>query len=145
MTQPQQWRFQWPDGTWIRWNPQTQSWEKEQGDPDPTPAASGRDAAPAIDDELEAASEADSEIEIEIDTGVDSETVADIDTDAVPLPDPGDDESRVTREPTPGIIRAGVSDVVRETNGRGGSLWPAIIAGAVVGIVLGIVFVFVIR
>ena len=29
MNQPDQWRFQWPDGTWIRWNPQTQTWEKE--------------------------------------------------------------------------------------------------------------------
>ena len=29
MTEREQWRFQWPDGTWIRWNPETQSWEKE--------------------------------------------------------------------------------------------------------------------
>ena len=29
MTDREQWRFQWPDGTWISWNPETQSWEKE--------------------------------------------------------------------------------------------------------------------
>ncbi len=27
---PAQWRFQWPDGTWIRWNPDTEAWEKEK-------------------------------------------------------------------------------------------------------------------
>ena len=33
MTERDQWRFQWPDGTWIRWNAQTQSWEKEEPSP----------------------------------------------------------------------------------------------------------------
>ncbi len=25
------WKFQWPDGTWIRWNPETETWEREAG------------------------------------------------------------------------------------------------------------------
>lgn len=29
MSDPESWRYQWPDGTWIRWNQRTQSWEKE--------------------------------------------------------------------------------------------------------------------
>ena len=67
MSQPDQWRFQWPDGTWIRWNPHTQTWEKEPpgaegaadarepepeapeqepGSPDPTPAPEAEPSGP---------------------------------------------------------------------------------------------------
>jgi hypothetical protein len=33
MAKEREWRFQWPDGTWITWNPVTETWEKERTDP----------------------------------------------------------------------------------------------------------------
>ncbi|MGH2807753.1 MAG: hypothetical protein ACRDKT_10810 [Actinomycetota bacterium] len=44
MSAPEQWRFQWPDGTWIRWNPDTEAWEKEIAD-----AAGDEPRAEALD------------------------------------------------------------------------------------------------
>ena len=44
-----QWRFQWPDGTWIRWNPRTQTWEKEP----PQESSNGATVAPEAEAPLE--------------------------------------------------------------------------------------------
>lgn len=175
MSEREQWRFQWPDGTWIRWNPARQSWEKEEGEgqgaaPDPsrraetpvrteTPArAEPSVTAPTPDPPVpttptsatvtrspsgwKSVGEADEEapsamqpIAVEV---AEEEPIRPVSAE----PDPHETEQPPTRGP-----RLGVSDVIppREPDRPGGALWPTIVAGAAVGIAVGLLLSNVVR
>lgn len=137
MGEPEGWRFQWPDGTWIRWNPLTQSWEKEAGDAAPPREQTGvaEPEAPAVVEPAEP--EPESEPESEPEPAVDE-----------PESEPaGDDYAAVPRRRSSGR-RPMVDDVLPppdEPVGSGRSLWPTIVTGIVVGIGVGVVVLEMIR
>lgn len=136
MTTPSAWRFQWPDGTWIQWNPETEEWEKEPGAPGETPEAvdaplpapieiaRDRDVVdeepsldqPLPDDDLHDFEERDDEAEEEVDEG-----------------------SRRRARPAETVF-AGPGEE-RPTR----SLMPTILGGALIGLVVGIVVTILIR
>ncbi len=115
MTNPDPWRFQWPDGTWIRWNPETEEWEKESGSP---PTELDDDSG---DEELYDFEEPEEEDEVEDD---------DIDDD-----DNDDDEGSRTRARPAEPVFAGRQLDERPTK----SLMPTILGGAAIGVAVGIV------
>lgn len=132
MSQPEQWRFQWPDGTWIRWNPQTQSWEKEA--PGDDGDAEVVEATPPPRETLERP---------------EPEVVEEVQPDPDPLvaeeqPDP---EPVTDEEPAPEPLisrrerRSMVGDVLppaAEPDGPTSSLWPTVVTGMVVGLGVGL-------
>lgn len=44
MTPKDEWSVPWPDGSWLTWNDETESWEKQEG---PPPADDAKPAPPA--------------------------------------------------------------------------------------------------
>ena len=139
MTDPEQWRFQWPDGTWIRWNPQKQSWEKE---------AAGAEAPPASEVPAPAPVQPPVEI-VEVEDHPVAEQPAIEQASGVPRVEepvetfPSRRERRTGRAP-----RSMVGDVLpprSEPEGPGASLWPTVITGMVVGIGVGLLIWNVIR
>ena len=159
MTEREQWRFQWPDGTWIRWNPHTQAWEKEEQDgaAGDVVSRSGPDDPP----EQPSAEDEDSTVATAV-SPRDLVGRPEANESYVPLPDPEPEEAPFAEEPyaeppseaevpeAPRHVRArrtGVSDVIppREPERPGGSLWPTIVAGAVLGIAVGLVIWSIIR
>ena len=155
MTERDQWRFQWPDGTWIRWNPQTQSWEKEEDQEESSPAppqaatpppitprapspsgwkpAGASVAAPSPEPEPVSAAPESPEPST-------ADLLAEDGRDDVPeTPEP-----RISPEarPAPTGGRRGVAEVIPPRAGGperpGGSLWPTVLAGAVVGLGVGL-------
>jgi hypothetical protein len=117
MSQPEQWRFQWPDGTWIRWNPQTQSWEKEApGDHDDA------EVLEATPPPREAVERPEPEVVPEAQPERENE----------PVPEP-----MVSRRER----RSMVGDVLppaAEPDGSAPSLWPTVVTGMVVGLGVGL-------
>ena len=178
MTEREQWRFQWPDGTWIRWNPQTQSWEKEdQGQatssrpaeattttdpPVRAPVASDRPISPSatpggwkpvaepptptppIEEPVAVRDEPAPLFEPEIEEPTDT-TEVEAPRRAIV------EERRPEKEVKPGPVRAAprrsVAEVIppNERDRPGGSLMPTIVAGAVVGIAVGLLLSAVLR
>ena len=171
MTEREQWRFQWPDGTWIRWNPQTQSWEKEdQGEQRPraaeSPPASTIPSAPSQTAAERAAGRptgwqpvsrpAPARVEPTPIPEPRPEPIAETEpqlAEAVTPEAPQVEEPEPEPEPEPvaeapaRTPRRGVSDVIppREPDRPGGSLWPTVAAGAIVGIAVGLLLASVIR
>ncbi|MBW3595089.1 MAG: hypothetical protein KY391_05875 [Actinobacteria bacterium] len=162
MTEREQWRFQWPDGTWIRWNPQTQSWEKEDqgasrsiaaapvspprsspGAPAPErpPASSGAGWQPVANRDAIAPPPAAEEPAAPA-------QAADV---AEEPPRPQETTSREADTAVaapPRSPRPSARDVLppqREPERPGGSLWPTVVAGAVVGVGVGLLLSAVIR
>ncbi len=125
MSEGDQWRFQWPDGTWIRWNPHTQSWEKES------------DLS-----ELEAVAPVPAVPEVEHAEPNPERAIAEQPVEG----GAAEPEYRVAVRPRPSR-RPGVSDVIPPTEPEEvrGRLWPTILAGAVVGVAAGVAISFVIR
>ncbi len=169
MSEREQWRFQWPDGTWIRWNPQTQSWEKEEGQGDapraPAPtrtaprsepvAPPARPVPPAPTVPTPTSAEAASTSigwkplgEPETETTTEPQPMA-----AEPEEEPSESADVPAGETQPQPVepqrgpRLGVSDVIppREPERPGGSLWPTIVGGAAVGIGVGLLLSSVVR
>lgn len=142
MTTPDPWRFQWPDGTWIRWNPETEEWEKESGTPIEPPGADAQPATvpvPDTDTELPSAPAPatdeprdDSQDDEELyDFEEPDEEDADVDDDA----DEDEDEGSRTRARPAEPVFAG-----RQLDERPGrSLMPTIVGGAAIGVAVGIV------
>lgn len=138
MTTPSAWRFQWPDGTWIRWNPETEEWEKEPGTPGEAPAdvtdsgtrargttisrASATPTAFLVPDEPE--KEPDG-------PRLEDEVVDDRDTD--------DEGSRTRARPATAVFAGGPYDEKPQR------LTPTIIGGAAIGVVVGIVITVLLR
>lgn len=136
MTEPEQWRFQWPDGTWIRWNPQTQSWEKE---------AAGVEAPPAS--EITTPAPVQPPVEV-----VEVEDARVSDEPALEPPEvegPGIETFPSRRERRTGRARRSmVGDVLPpqpEPERAGASLWPTVITGMIVGLGVGLLIWNVIR
>ena len=150
MTTPSAWRFQWPDGTWIRWNPETEEWEKEPASSGEAPEAvvathvdapvqppieivRDRDAvdeAPSLDqtlpdDELHDFEEPENELE-EIDEIEESDEEL-------------DEGSRRRARPAETVF-AGPGDERPER-----PLMPTILGGAAIGLVVGIIVTILIR
>jgi hypothetical protein len=143
MTTPSAWRFQWPDGTWIEWNPETEQWEKQSASPGDTPEvvdaplqapieiARDRDAVdeePSLDqtpadDELHDFEEPDEELDDELDE-----------------PDDDDDEGSRRRARPAETVFAAPGDERPER-----PLMPTILGGAAIGLVVGIVVTILIR
>jgi hypothetical protein len=167
MTEPEQWRFQWPDGTWIRWNPQTQAWEKEAAGAE-VPAAS-EIAAPApveppvevveVEDppvsEQPAVEEPDVE-ELVVEEPAVEEPVAralPVDLEKALADVPRVEEPMETlpsrRERRTGrTSRSMARDVLPprpEPERPGASLWPTVVTGMVVGLGVGLLIWNVIR
>lgn len=136
MSQPEQWRFQWPDGTWIRWNPQTQSWEKEA--PGDDGDAEVLEATPPPREAVERP-----EPQVAPDAQPEPEPVAEAhpdDEDDQPEPQPAPQPA-----PEPMISRrerrSMVGDVLppaAEPDGPTSSLWPTVVTGMVVGLGVGL-------
>jgi len=177
MTEREQWRFQWPDGTWIRWNPQTQSWEKEDhGDsgsrssPRPSTADSPRLSAPAPGAAERAAPPPQRNVGWQPVARDPSPPVLDEPHDAPgstavteaprttqrtegaeeirPEPASVPRSEPVRQQPPARAARPTARDVLPaadEPDRPGGSLWPTVIAGAVVGVGVGLLLSAVIR
>jgi hypothetical protein len=135
MSQPEQWRFQWPDGTWIRWNPQTQSWEKEPAGADAD--ADVQEAEPSPPETVE---------------GPDPEPIAELLPEPDPEPEPATedalDDELVDDLPSRRSRRSMVGDVLPpsgEPERPGGSLWPTVLTGIVVGLGVGLLLWSMIR
>ena len=159
MSEQDQWRFQWPDGTWIRWNPLTQSWEKESAD---DPQGAGAPPKTAVRGEDRAV------VEVE-ETAADADVVPDeppaSEADVVPSGPPASEfvpETSSPRngsaadeipslperrtKPSTGRVRPMVDDVVsEEETAPRGSLWPTMIVGAIAGVGIGLVVLEVMR
>ena len=143
MSQPDQWRFQWPDGTWIRWNPHTQTWEKEPPGaegaadtrerepeallPDPTSPPEDYRSLPEpelIDPEAESAEteppDADDETE-------------DVEPPRIERPA---DESVPRRNPRPMVDNVLPPESAAEQPAA--SLWPTVLTGIIVGLGVGL-------
>lgn len=183
MSDREQWRFQWPDGTWIRWNPQTQSWEKEDqsspGTPSSAPAAreipkpasppsssSGwqpvaaqatpATASPGTESEP-AAPDSDDRVAEEPSSTVGdeppprSEPSSPPETAGTSDPDVENDTVALSNEAPqsrPRTTRSSAPDVLPpryEPERPGGSLWPTVVAGAIVGVGVGLLLSAVIR
>lgn len=180
MSDREQWRFQWPDGTWIRWNPQTQSWEKEDqsssGAPSPAPAAreipkpttppSGSagwqpvaaqtpaSASPTTESQPAAAAPGDRVVEKpssaepapshRTESSSPPERAgtpeADVERAAVLPSEPMQSRTRTPRSSAPDVLPPR-----HEPERPGGSLWPTIVAGAAVGVGVGLLLSAVIR
>ncbi len=155
-----EWRFQWPDGTWIRWNPQKQSWEKEDRlEPD------GMDAGGASEPPVDA----DASVSPEPELFLESDDAGRGAVVAVPVESPGEARSGTTDlgelavDPATVVERRSERSADTRTISRrrptaldvlppqpepdrpGGSLWPTIVAGAVVGVGVGLLLVAMIR
>jgi hypothetical protein len=147
MSQPEQWRFQWPDGTWIRWNPQTQSWEKEA--PGDDGDAEVLEATPPPREAV-----ARSEPEVVPDAQPDPDPVAEThpEQEFFETPEPATavwdtatepDEEEPAHEPmiSRRDRRSMVGDVLppaAEPDGPTSSLWPTVVTGMVVGLGVGL-------
>lgn len=156
MTEPEQWRFQWPDGTWIRWNPQTQAWEKEAAGAEASAESDVAAPAPAQPPvEVVKAEEPDDE-ELIVEKPPVEEPVARaraVDPEKAPVDVPRVEEpiealpSRRERR-TGRTSRSMARDVLPtqlEPDRPGSSLWPTVITGIVVGIGVGLLIWFLIR
>ena len=130
MSTPQGWRFQWPDGSWIRWNPETEAWEKE---------APGEDASaegPALP---EAPTRATAEPEEREDAQERDE------------PGPSDPPSEAEDDevaPEASALRRSTSNVISgspEADPPRRSYWPTIVGGAVVGLGMGLLLSYLLR
>jgi hypothetical protein len=185
----EQWRFQWPDGTWIRWNPQTQSWEKETAEADASPAPQGAAPSavqppvevvkadepvveepvlersvdgpaveePALDESIAHAAPVDleralgavprveePELQVEV-AGPRAEEAESRIEDPVET-FPSRRERRTGRADSAG--RSMIGDVLPpqpEPDRPGGSLWPTVITGMVVGLAVGLLIWSLIR
>ena len=171
MTERDQWRFQWPDGTWIRWNAQTQSWEKEEPgsspssepseDPDdatdpesvedvprPAPDFSARDIRePAARQEPTASERAGWSAP----TQRSAEELRSEEEDEEEAAPPAEHE-RAPIEEAPATGRRHrrpmVDDVLpsrAEPDRPGGSLWPTVIVAVIVGLGVGLLLWSIIR
>ena len=148
MTTPSAWRFQWPDGTWIRWNPETEEWEKE-------PASSGG-APEAVETPKAVAAPVLPPIEIARDrAAVDDEPSLD---QALP-----DDDLHDFEEPEDELEDADESDEELDEGSRRRArpaetvfagpdddrpprpLMPTILGGAAIGLAVGIIVTILIR
>ena len=175
MTEREQWRFQWPDGTWIRWNPQTQSWEKEdQGSG--APGRSVEAAPPRTDPPVATPARGEPSSGPRTASGGWKPVADPPAPEAPPIEEPASvrdepapllaEEPRATtefeeprhvveeeprpeeREPEPvRAPRRSVAEVLppNEPDRPGGSLWPTVVAGAVVGIAVGLLLSAVVR
>ena len=152
MTDPDQWRFQWPDGTWIRWNPHTQAWEKE-----PAGAEAVADVEEPVAVEPQAAVETTPPVVEELATEpvtieeapVEEEEERESLSDETPA-----DDVEVPYEVPRSQTRRGrgrrsmVGDVLPpqpEPERPGGSLWPTVLTGIVVGLGVGLLVWSIIR
>lgn len=181
MTEREQWRFQWPDGTWIRWNPQTQSWEKEdQGQssssrpaeatttrtdpparppvPSDSPVSTSESlggwkpvaepptaaAASPVEEPAPVRDEPAPLFEPEFD---EPEATSEIEAPRRVIEEEPRPEKEVEPEPVRAAPRRSVAEVIppNERDRPGGSLMPTIVAGAVVGIAVGLLLSAVIR
>lgn len=138
MDAPQQMRYQWPDGTWIRWNPQTQSWEKE--DPALSAALEAQSPAPAETPTIAAALPPD---QAEIEPALEDTAVVppDVEPEEAPAARDGERKPRRADYPPGRSRRPMVGDVlppIEEAERPGGSLWPTIFTGMVVGLGVGL-------
>jgi hypothetical protein len=151
---PEQWRFQWPDGTWIRWNPDTEAWEKEiSGADGGEPRSEVLNIAPEerwLLDGLEPPSEPvveepggrtiSADITIGPEFAISSEPNEYIeDSDEDEGWDDDDDDDEVALGP-----RRSAAQVIAEDEPTS-SLRPTIIAGAVVGLAVGVVVSMMLR
>lgn len=119
MSAPAEWRFQWPDGTWIHWNPETEAWEKEESSEEPAEeAAATIDGAPPHSKGTEDDHPRDDEIGL-----------------AEPDPKPLS-TSPARRAAHPSTANVISRDEEEEEEKR--SLKPTIFAGAVVGLAVGL-------
>ena len=141
MNQPDQWRFQWPDGTWIRWNPHTQTWEKEPPGaegaadareqepeallPDPTSPPEGYRSPPQP--ELIEPEGAEAEPQ---DAGDETEDVRPIRNERRV------DESVPKRNPRPMVDNVLPPEPAAEQPAA--SLWPTVLTGIIVGLGVGL-------
>ncbi|HET7482878.1 MAG TPA: hypothetical protein VFK89_08460 [Actinomycetota bacterium] len=126
MSEGGKWRFQRSDGTWVRWDPGTQSWVGEDVDAD-VPETTFPDAAEtAFPDDIEAAGGIDAADEIE------------------PLDEPGDSLASWDDDEEAADPPQSARDRMFESAPRP-SIAPAVLFGAIVGIVAGIVLLMVLR
>lgn len=153
MSPPEQWRFQWPDGTWIRWNPDTEAWEKEISGGDDEPRSEVLDIAPEerwLLDSLEPPTEPavretggrtiSTEITVGPEFAISSEPTEDVDdSEEDDGWDDEDEESAVALGP-----RRSAARVISEDEPKS-SLRPTIIAGAAVGLAVGVVVSMMLR
>jgi len=159
MSDADQWRYQWPDGTWIRWNAQTQSWEKEappeEGAAGPASSPAGGEVpAPVLDPQPVAPAPAEPPItEPEASALAFAEAEA-IEPTASEGPAPASEEGLDDEERAPATLRPtrtsrpiarNVLPPPQEPERPGGSLWPTVLVGAVVGVGVGLVVSAVIR
>ena len=154
-----QWRYQWPDGTWIQWNPRTQTWEKEEPGGETTPVEPATVEAPPSEVGPEPIAETPvAEVDVE-------EPVVEVEVDQPELSEPVVeepptelevfDEPEVTvsvyeelvdldpngsAQPASTGRRMGVAEVLppspTEAEARG-RLWPTVMAGAAIGVGIG--------
>lgn len=180
MSDREQWRFQWPDGTWIRWNPQTQSWEKEDQasagtssagsasevqrptrgpqpstSPPSRPVSEGAGWQPIASHPATASPRAEPPVTPEPVRAPEPVGIAELEPDPAPEREPAHatTETQVTEQRAAATAstrghRSSAPDVLpprQEPERPGGSLWPTVIAGAVVGLAVGLLLSAVIR
>lgn len=131
MTTPSAWRFQWPDGTWIHWNPETEEWEKESGSPDEPPVAVKEPAAPPAEPTVAPPAPVPT-AEGSLDDDVVAEELEDDEEE--------DEGSRTRARPAEEVFAGGPID---ERPGK--PLMPTILGGAAIGLVVGIVVTILLR
>lgn len=142
MTTPSAWRFQWPDGTWIHWNPETEEWEKEPASPGEAIQTVDAPVQPPI----EIARDRDAvDEEPSLDQSVPDDDLHDFEEpeDELVGTDESEDEvdegSRRRARPAETVF-AGPADERPER-----SLMPTILGGAAIGLVVGIIVTILVR
>ena len=162
----EEWSFQWPDGTWIHWNPRTQSWEKETeggtgrpsaapsvAEPEPEPEREpAHDEIPETEQVAEDEPEPVASVEIEeevvpdlepvdaIEDVLDDEEAAEVVAEEGPAEAATDASSRAPRSMVGNVLPP-----LEEAGRPGGSLWPTILAGAALGVGVGLLLWSLIR
>jgi hypothetical protein len=153
---PEQWRFQWPDGTWIRWNPESETWEKEVPGSDGEQARSEPiDIAPEerwLLDSLEPPSEAPTEPQdrtIAADLTVGPEFAISTESDDEAESDDADEDEGWEEEDGDEIALGPRRSAARVISVEGdepkSTLRPTIMAGAGIGLAVGIVVSMLLR
>lgn len=152
MTTPSAWRFQWPDGTWIRWNPETEEWEKEPASSADAPEAVGSPAAVVatqaapVQPPIEIARDRDAvDEEPSLDQSLPEDDLHDFEEpddelEEIEASDEDVDEGARRRARPAESVFAGPGDERPER-----PLMPTILGGAAIGLVVGIIVTILIR
>ena len=133
MSAPSDWSFQWPDGTWIHWNPETETWEKEQSGVTPGSGPIPIELPAPISVSRPAEQQGPGPTAIAA-----PEEVVEPESGELEAAEAGTEGSAEALDyVVPARPRRVDTTVIAETGEDPGSLWPSLIVGAAIGLAAG--------